>query len=318
MLSRIFTALTVFFIPVAVFSENIPKELMRSLQAQQQLSMAAGGEIPTAGVSTVVRSLKRDTDSTELSRLNEINKQKGKLVQITIEAIEVKNNFARDLGIKWMDTIGLGETARTEEGRDPATIPELPSIFRIGEITRLAAIRADIKLLMDKSAARLLANPKLVTKTETNADFLVGGEVPYIIITADGPNVEWKEYGVKMNIVPTILTDEKDGIGLSVFIEVSDLDWTNGAIYQNIKVPAVVTRNTANSVNMKSGETLTMAGLIRNFREQQTIGIPLLMDIPILGYLFSYKRWVENKTTVVIFITPTIVKDVLPMETKPE
>jgi len=265
----------------------------------------------------VPKSLSNDSSSEELTMLNMVNKKEGKLIEIAVEAVEIKNNRAREMGIRWIDTLQIGEISYTREDRVPATMPELPSLFKIGEFARLSAITADIKLMMEKGAARLLSNPKIITKSGTNARFMVGGEMPYIVITQDGPNVEWKEYGIKMNIVPTVISDRDQMIGLSVFTEVSDLDWENGAVYSNMKVPAVVTRKAASTVKVKSGETVAIAKLLRTFKQQSSYGIPLLGEIPVLKYLFGHQKITDDKTTVVIFVTPKILEEGIAIEEEP-
>ena len=267
--------------------------------------------------AAVAKHLTDESTAEEMSMLELANRKDAKLLEIAVEAVEIKNNKARDIGIRWVDTLKIGEISYTSENRVPATMPELPSFFRIGEFARLGAITADIKLMMEKGAARLLANPKMITKSGTNARFMVGGEMPYIVITADGPNVEWKEYGVKMNIVPTIISDDDDILGLSIFTEVSDLDWANGAVYSNMKVPAVITRNASSTIKIRSGETVAIAKLLRTFKQETSYGIPLLGQIPVLKYLFGHHGVTDDKTTVVIFVTPRILAEGMKVEEVP-
>ncbi|HAX61162.1 MAG TPA: hypothetical protein DCX95_01180 [Elusimicrobia bacterium] len=264
----------------------------------------------------MVKTITDESSSDELSALNEINKKKNKLVHIAIEAVEIKNEQARQLGVKWVDTVQVGEVGFTQEGRVPATLPDIPAMFTVGEFARWTSLSADIKLLVAKGAARLLAKPKLIAKSETNASFTVGGEVPYAIMTQDGGvDIEWKEYGTRVNLVPTVLDNNQ--IGLSIFTEVSDLDYTHGVTISQIQLPAIITRKASSSVILRDGETLALAGLEKNFKEEITYGTPLLSDIPILGHLFSHKYFSDIKTTVVIFITPTIVKEGAPIEKTP-
>jgi len=272
-----------------------------------------------AGVShaAVAKHLNDESSAEELTMLDMANRKDAKLLEIAVEAVEIKNNKAREIGIRWVDTLQIGEISYTSENRVPATMPELPSFFRIGEFARLGAITADIKLMMEKGAARLLANPKMITKSGTNARFMVGGEMPYIVITADGPNVEWKEYGVKMNIVPTIISAKNETIGLSIFTEVSDLDWENGAIYSNMRVPAVITRNASSTIQIRSGETVAIAKLLRTFKQETSYGIPLLGAIPVLKYLFGHHGVTDDRTTVVIFVTPKIMAEGMKIDEVP-
>lgn len=268
------------------------------------------------GTPAVVKTITDESSSDDLSALNEINKKRNKLVHIAIEAVEIKNESARTLGIKWVDTIQVGEVAHTVEGRVPATMTDVPALFRVGEFARWTSLSADIKLMVSKGAARLLAKPKIIAKSETNAFFTVGGEVPYIIVSQDGTaSIEWKEYGTRVNLLPTVLDNNQ--VGLSIFTDVSDLDYAHGVVISGFNLPALITRKASSSVILRDGETLALAGLERNFKEETTSGVPLLSDIPILGHLFSHKVFTDIKTTVVIFITPTIVKEGAPIEKTP-
>lgn len=267
------------------------------------------------GTPAVVKTITDETSSEELSALNEINKKKNKLVHLAIEAVEIKNESARTLGIKWVDTIQVGEVAHIDESRVPRVLTDVPALFRVGEFARWTSLSADIKLLVSKGAARLLAKPKIIAKSETNASFTVGGEVPYPIVTRDGVDIEWKEYGTRVNLLPTVLDNNQ--IGLSIFTDVSDLDYAHGVVISGFSLPAVITRKASSSVILRDGETLALAGLERNFKEEITSGVPLLSDIPIVGHLFSHKQFSDIKTTVVIFITPTIVKEGSPIEKTP-
>jgi len=279
------------------------------------LLMLAVSVVPSR--AEVAKCLSDESSAEEMTMLDIANKKNAKLLEITVEAVEITNNKAREMGIKWVDTIGMGEISYTNDARVPAVMPELPSFFRIGEFARLSAITGDIKLLMTKGAARLLANPKIITKSGTNARFMVGGEMPYIVITSDGPNIEWKDYGIKMNIVPTVVDEKDQVIGLSVFTEVSDLDWENGAIYSNTKVPAVITRNASSTLRMRSGETVAIAKLLRTFKQDSSQGLPLLGELPVLKYLFGSHGTVDNRTTVVIFVTPKILDEGMKIEEVP-
>ncbi|MDD5687311.1 MAG: hypothetical protein PHE88_05715 [Elusimicrobia bacterium] len=259
--------------------------------------------------TTVVKAITEDSSNGDLSALNETNKKKNKLVHIAIEVLEIRNEAAKTLGVKWIDTVNVGETSV------PPTITDIPALFRVGEFGRWTTLSADIKLLVNKGAARLLAKPKIIAKSETNASFFVGGKVPYAIATTNNIQIEWKDYGTQVNLLPTILDDNQ--IGLSVFADISDLDYTHGTVVSGFSLPALITRKASSSVILKDGETLTLAGLEKSLKEEITSGIPFLSDIPIIGILFSHKSYSNIKTTVVIFITPTIVKEGAPIEKIP-
>jgi len=113
--------------------------------------------------------------------------------------------------------------------------------------------------------------------------------------------IDWKEYGLKTDILPRIQPD--NFIDLEITSEVSRLDWSNKV--QNY--PALLTRKATSSVKLKSGQTVTIAGMLETTMDEQLIGVPLLSQIPLLGRLFSTKRKAETKTNVLIFVTPRIL-----------
>lgn len=300
----------------AVFAQDDYSPLIMRRMAEMAGSGRTGQSRSTSlstGESTVVKALTGETDSGELSLLNEINKKKDKLVHIAVEVVEIRNEKARTLGIKWVDTVQVGELSYKLTERVPETLTDIPALFTIGEFARWTSLQADIKFLVSKGAARLLAKPKLIAKSGTNAFFHLGGEVPIPLQSGFGEvSLEWKEYGTRVYLLPTVI--DKSQIGLSIFTEVSDIDPTKGIVSSNLSVPGIITRKASSSVILNDGETLALAGLEKNYKEDTTQGIPLLCDIPIIGHLFSHKYLKDEKTTVVMFITPTIVKEGMPAD----
>jgi len=223
---------------------------------------------------------------------------KEKLVQIAIEIAEVNNTKAREVGIKWLDSMHVAEAV--------APVGSLNVLSDIGARTR-SVMAGDIKLLLEKGAAELLANPKLIVKSGASASFKAGGEMPYIGAgsATSGPTVEFKEYGIKLEIQPTILSGSED-IHVVLLASVSSIDYSKSATMSGNIVPGILNREVTTDVNVKGGTTITIAGLVQTKKEKVTKGIPLLGEIPILGLLFSHQKWINNKTTVVIFLTPTI------------
>jgi len=222
-------------------------------------------------------------------------------VQIAVEIVELDLNKSYQFGIKWTDFI------RAEER-------SIPGIFTIGDFVRLNELFADLKLLMEKGAAEVLANPKLVTKNGTTANFRAGGEIPYIVSAGnDKVHVEFKPYGVVLEIKPVIEPDPPDGeaggnIVLSLKAEVSSLDYTVAVSLSGNFVPGIVIRKLDSQLSIKSGTTITIAGLNQTRKETIKSGVPILSGIPLLGVFFSHNKTIERKTSIVIFVTPTILE----------
>lgn len=220
------------------------------------------------------------------------------LVEISIEITEINSNKAKEYGIKWVDEISTGELFVTSgEG---TTV--YPSLVEFNDWVRYTPLSAKLKLLQESGSAQVLSNPKLVTKSGTKAKFLVGGEFPIAVSGVSGGNVEWKEYGIITEILPKILQDNK--IDLVIETELSRLDWSNAV--QGL--PNVAKRQARSSVILKNQQTIVIAGLIENYKDKKNSGIPILSDIPLLGTLFKNTKTIDNKTNVLIFVTPKIIE----------
>ena len=220
------------------------------------------------------------------------------LVEISIEITEINNNKAKEYGIKWVDEISTGELFVTNgEGN---TV--YPSLVEFNDWVRYTPLSAKLKLLQESGSAQVLSNPKLLTKSGTKARFLVGGEFPIAVSGVSGGNVEWKEYGIITEIIPKILADNK--IDLIIETELSRLDWANAV--QGL--PNIAKRQARSSVILKNQQTIVIAGLIENYKDKTTSGVPILSDIPLLGTLFKNTKVRDNKTNVLIFVTPKIIE----------
>lgn len=214
------------------------------------------------------------------------------LIQIAVEVVEVDEQKTRRLGIRWLDQLHVEEAG-------------IPALFEAGALTR-GRIFADLHFMMEQGTADLLANPKLVTREGTTATFHAGGELPYAVAgTLGAATIEFKPYGVELKISPRL--EESGRIALSVNAEVSGPDEQNSVHLAGNSVPGIRSRSVHSQLTLESGSTLTMAGMIQNQKETTRRGIPGLMDIPLLGYLFSHKTQLNRRTSIVVFVTPTVL-----------
>lgn len=222
----------------------------------------------------------------------------NQLIEISIEITEINNSKAKEFGIKWVDEISTGELFIQSEAGGSV----YPSLVEFNDWVRYTPLSAKLKLLQESGSAQVLSNPKLLTKSGTKARFLVGGEFPIAVSGVSGGNVEWKEYGIIMEILPKILPEDK--IDIVIETELSRLDWANAV--QGL--PNVAKRQARSNVILKNQQTIVIAGLIENYKDKKTSGIPILSDIPILGTLFKNTKVMDNKTNVLIFVTPKIIE----------
>ncbi len=152
-----------------------------------------------------------------------------------------------------------------------------------------------------------LANPNLTALSGETGSFLAGGEIPIPIAQGFGTvSVEFKQYGISLGYTPTVLADGR--ISLHVKPEVSQLDYSNAVTLAGTRVPGISSRRAETTIELGSGESMMIAGLLQNTRNNSIDKTPFLGDIPILGALFRSNGWQRNETELVIIITPYLVK----------
>jgi pilus assembly protein CpaC len=176
----------------------------------------------------------------------------------------------------------------------------------IGRFIRAAYLAPTLDAILRNGNARVLSAPDLLTMPGTNAQYLVGGEVPYVVSSNLGTyNVQFKEYGVRLNVTPTILPD--GAIESKITPEVSDLDFQNGITVGGLILPSFKTSRITTDVVTKPGESIVMAGLLRRQEQRNVDKIPGLGDLPILGKLFRSTRYQKSETDVVFVMTPEVI-----------
>jgi pilus assembly protein CpaC len=214
--------------------------------------------------------------------------------------------------------VGTG-TFRSDNSINPETgavtiAPEsnfLTVLTNLGSDNFLALIEAEAS----RGNARLLARPNLMTANRQEGNFLAGGEIP-VPIAQPGQGgqtfvtITYREFGIRLRFTPEILSDSL--ITLAVRPEVSSLDYTNAVVIAGFRVPALRTRRVETTVDVQPNQSLIISGLMSEERERVRNGIPFLMDIPILGALFSSRRWQSAETELLVVVTPTIVDPTRP------
>ena len=154
-----------------------------------------------------------------------------------------------------------------------------------------------------------LANPNLTALSGETGTFLAGGEVPIPLAQALGTiSVEYKQYGISLAYTPTVLSDGR--ISLRVRPEVSQLDYSNAVTLSGTRVPGLTTRRTETTVELGSGQSMMISGLLSNSHNNSYDKTPGLSNLPIIGALFRSNAFQRNETELVIVITPYLVKPV--------
>jgi pilus assembly protein CpaC len=154
-----------------------------------------------------------------------------------------------------------------------------------------------------------LANPNLTALSGETGTFLAGGEIPIPISQALGTiSIEYKEYGVSLAYTPTVMSDGR--ISLRVRPEVSQLDYSNAVTLSGTQIPSLTTRRAETTVELGSGQSFMIAGLMQNNHNNNFSKTPGVADLPVLGALFKSNAFQRNETELVIIITPYLVKPV--------
>jgi pilus assembly protein CpaC len=258
-------------------------------------------------------------------------------VQIQVRVAEVSRRAIRTLGFAVLgvgsDAFGGYQTGSAGGGAfnpisigvpegAPAT-PGLPFQFtRDADVSPLVSLfgglpRADVAMfiqaLAENDYVRILAEPNLVALSGEEATFLAGGEFPIPVVQGGTANstsisIEYKEFGVFLKFRPTVLGDGR--IRLVVAPEVSDITDTGAVEIQGFRIPAIFTRRTMTTLELNSGETFAMAGLLNHRHGQIKSKIPVLGDLPVLGTLFRSTRFESQETELVVIASATLVEPV--------
>ena len=169
------------------------------------------------------------------------------------------------------------------------------------------SIDVHLKALEEQGLATTLAEPTLTAISGAPASFVAGGEFPYRECEGDGVDrlrceIKFKPYGVNLAFTPTVLSENR--IALNISTEVSELgDLIFG-------IPAIDTRKAQTSVEIPSGGSMMLAGLIKDITKQDLEGTPGLRSLPVLGALFSSREYQQNQTELVVIVTPYIARPV--------
>lgn len=225
-------------------------------------------------------------------------------VLLQVQVLEIATDSLNQLGITW------GGYTSTSDGNSryfDAGVSWVGELAINGSWGRLSEIIGHVDAMLKEGSAKLLAAPSILTRSGKQAEFLAGGEFPVVVLNKDQYTIYWKDYGVKLAMLPEV---QEDGVILvHLKPEVSTLDWANGAKLSSGIFPALKTRRAEADVRLRDGATLVIGGLLRNEDAINSTGLPLLSKLPIIGQLFASKGFQQGKTQLVFFVTPRLVRD---------
>ena len=237
------------------------------------------------------------------------------MVRMNVKMVEFRKSALGKIGIDWSKditgpTFGVAGDLVTNnlfrpvnlDGGITSTLPlnVKPFSTYFGIAT---SITSRINFLASSGDAVTLAEPTLSCANGGSAKFLAGGEVPYPVIGNNGQSsVEFKEYGIKLDISP--LVDDTGNISTSILTEISQID---PSVTVN-DTPGLITRRTQTQFNVKTGRTIVIAGLLNAESSKDADKIPGLGNLPYIGSLFRSENFRNSLSELMIFVTPEIVR----------
>jgi pilus assembly protein CpaC len=245
-------------------------------------------------------------------------------INLRVRVAEVSRQVIKQFGFSWGATgangrfafgvqtgnnaaININQTATGASGTNTITNPTgLDSIF-LGYNSGLVDLNLLIDALESENLVTVLAEPNLTATSGSPANFLAGGEYPIPVPQSLGvTTIEYKNYGVSLNFVATIVDGGR--INLKVAPEVSELSTQGEITLDGETIPALTTRRAETTVDLASGQSLAIAGLLQNNYTQSLSKFPGLGNVPVLGALFRSDSFEHDETELVIIVTPYIVK----------
>ncbi len=293
-------------------------------------NLAISGRVPNVAASErALAIVRRFVDAPE-NVVNLLAVEGDDQVLLRVRVSEMQRSVIKQLGINLFGTLNRGGGSASRFGTNNQfniagsllggltaggnkTVPG-PAGDPFGPLGGVAvatnSISGVLQALERNGLVRVLAEPNLTAVSGESAKFLAGGEFP---IPAGRDNqgnisIEFKPFGVGLGFTPVVLSDGRINLRLST--EVSQISSETSVTLQNLVIPGLSVRRAETSVELPSGGSLVIAGLLQNDLQKSIDGIPGLKDIPVLGALFRSSDFQNNETELVIVVTPYLVKAV--------
>ncbi len=251
-------------------------------------------------------------------------------ILIKVRFADVDRAATQELGLNFFstgaaNTIGSVSTGAFSPPRADST--DAASRFSFTDLLNIFVVRPDldlgatIKALASRRLLQVLAEPNLLTLNGKPASFLAGGEFPYPTLQGGGAGlgavtIQFREFGVRINFLPTVTP--RGTIRLQVTPEVSALDFANGLLFQGFTIPGLSTRRVQTEVELESGQSFAIGGLLDNRLTETLNKVPGLGDIPFFGKLFQSRQRNKSNTELLVMVSPELVRPIPAGQAAPE
>jgi pilus assembly protein CpaC len=232
-------------------------------------------------------------------------------VMIHVVFAEMDRNVIKQVGINLSGQLTNGAAVLNFNNINSFSVNGGPLNSNNNFTGRFGSVTATLQAMERAGVTRVLAEPTLTAISGESAHFLAGGKFPYPVpssIIGGPPGISFENFGVSLTFYPVVMSEGR--ISLKVLTEVSELAPEFAVTVAGTTVPGLTVRRADTVVEIPSGGSLAMAGMIREETKHDINGIPQLMQIPILGTLFRSSDYVNNRTELMVIITPHIVQPV--------
>jgi pilus assembly protein CpaC len=253
--------------------------------------------------------------------LNRVGVAAPTQVHLRVRVAEVSREVIKEFGINWESIFETGNLsfgyATGREAFAPGSVFRAPSnanstvpdLFFGSYESGSDIVNVAIDALAQEGLVNILAEPNLTALSGETASFLAGGEFPIPVATDDNEiEIEFKEFGISLAFTPTVLTQHR--ISIRVRPEVSELSDDGAIEIQGLRIPALKTRRAETTVELGSGQSFAIGGLLSSDVQNAVNKTPGLGDLPVLGPLFRSQAFRRDETELVIIITPYLVRPV--------
>lgn len=276
------------------------------------------GEVDSDGEAERIQRIATQFVERPEQVLNMLSVRGSSQVMVQVRVVEMQRNLIEQLGVSLDAIDGAGTDPQwsfvntPNFGVNAGQVGGANLTFESPPVLGGDGITASLRAFERVGLVRILSEPHVTTVSGEEADFLAGGEFPVPSGVDDQGNiiVTFRRYGVGLNVTPVVLSGGRISLRLSA--EVSDLS-TNGAFSMGvggantIVIPALTVRRISNTVELPSGQSLMIGGLIQSVTRQNIDSLPGLTNLPVLGALFRSRDYLQGETELVIIVTPYLV-----------
>ncbi len=221
--------------------------------------------------------------------------KKTDLVAVSADIVEISGSLSTSKGFAWNQLLDFQEK-------------NIPGVFSIGEFERRSLLSTRLKLMETEGKAQVLSNPKVMARSNTSASFFAGGKIPYPTVQNNSAGVDFQDYGIILDVLPTIIPERNKIIVVQLSIELSNPDYSNPVVLNGTSVPSINKRQLRTEVELNSGETLVIGGLKSSNRSIAEDRVPILGNIPLIGAFFRTRNVMEDQRSLFLFVTVEIVE----------